>query len=53
MNAEQRVHAYKRQAGVDPHKPYVLTPKQRRRVKQKALRHANLEQQGHYFEKEG
>lgn len=36
MNAEKRVHAYKRQAGVALDKPYCLTPAQRRRVKQKA-----------------
>ena len=35
MNTVERIHAYKRQKGVDLDKPYILTPKQRRRVKQK------------------
>lgn len=44
VNAQERVHAYKRQKGVALDKPWVLTPKQRRRVKQKARRAMHLEE---------
>lgn len=38
LTAQERVANYRRQAGLDPNQPSVLTPKQRRRVKQKARR---------------
>lgn len=39
MNTEKRVLAYRKQAGKQPDEPHVLTPKQRRRVKQKSNFH--------------
>lgn len=38
MNAQERLAVYRKQAGVPGDKPYVSTPKQRRRINQKLRR---------------